>query len=129
MKRIIPIALIVVALAGGAASADDRVWLQQKQVSIASSNFQECVANAVTGVDGVKVNRATSSSADKVPLEVSLSRPIPFLSAEVQHRNDNTAVIVFSGRGASEPQADRLEISPVLDSVANAVSTSCGNKA
>ena len=117
------VALVAMASAG---FAQDSVWMQQKSVAIGAASFQQCVTTAVAGVPGVLVNRAVASSADKVALDVRLAKPIPLLDAEVQHRNGSSAVIVFSGSGASEPDADRASITPVLQSIADAIGRTCG---
>ena len=126
MKHITRTGLSALLVLGCAGFADDAVWMQQKSVAIGSADFKQCVSTAVSSVPGVAVNRAVQSSAAKVPLDLALSKSIPFLDAEVQHRGGNQAVIVFSGKGKTEPPQDRKQVDPLVQSLADAITAKCG---
>ena len=126
MNRVSRVGLVaLIAVFGCAGFASDSVWMQQTSVPIGTANFQQCVTAAVADVHTVSVNHS-SGSADMIALDVKLARPIPFMDAEVQHRGHNSAVILFTGRGDSEPDEDRKALAPVLQSVADAIGKHCG---
>jgi hypothetical protein len=126
MKRVSGIGLVaLVAVLGCAGFASDSVWMQQISVPTGTANFQQCVSAAVADVHSVSIDRA-SGSTEMVALDVKLAKPIPFLDAEVQHRGHNSATVMFTGRGDSEPEGDRKVLTPVLQSVADAISKHCG---
>jgi hypothetical protein len=124
MKKLARIGWVALAAIACAGFAQDSVWMQQKTVAIGAADFQGCVKAAVANVPGVSVNLAVASSADTVPLEVKLAKPIPFLDAQVQRRGGN-AVISFTGSGDKESDADRNAIAPTLQSIAGAIGRSC----
>jgi len=126
MKAVTRFGLVALAVAACAGFVDDAVWMQQKTVAVGASNFQQCVATAVKGVDGVAVNLAVPASASKVVLDVKLAKTIPFLNAEVQKRGATNAAVVFSGKGKTEPDATRQQVDPVLNAIADAVAAKCG---
>lgn len=125
MKAMTRIGLGALAVAACAGFVDDAVWMQQKTVAVGAADFRQCVTTAVAGVDGVTVNRAVPASASKVVLDVKFARPIPFLDVEVQKRGAGSAAILFIGKGASEPEADRRQIEPVLNAIAAAIAAKC----
>ena len=125
MKKFANLGWLALAALACAGFAEDSVWMHQKSVAIGTANFQQCVKAAVGTVPGVSINLAVASSADMLPLEVKLAKPIPFLDVQVQHRGGN-ALITFTGGGDKESDADRKAIDPVLQSIADAIGKSCG---
>jgi hypothetical protein len=124
MKKFARLGWVAVAALACAGFAEDSVWMQQKSVVIGAAAFQQCVKTAVATVPGVSINLAVPSSADMIPLEVKMAKPIPFLDVQVQHRGGN-ALITFTGGGDKESDADRKTIDPVLQLIADAIGKNC----
>jgi hypothetical protein len=102
----------------------DSVWIQQRTVAINRADFQKCVAAAIDQVPGVSIDRAQSTDFD-ISLKVTLTREIPFLGVEVQRRTNGTAEIIFAAKGTHESDEERAAITPVLESIAAAISSEC----
>jgi len=131
-RHCMPLAVFTMVLSSSACG--DYVTRQEKSVPIGTANFGQCVTAAVAGVRGVSVNREHSGAENRkysipesIGLDVTFEKPIPYLEVQVLHPNDNTALIRFTVRG-DELDEERKEIAPVLQSIADAVSSKCGIK-
>lgn len=105
----------------------DLIWIQQRTVTVSTSDFERCVTIAVEKIHGVSVDHAQSNAVN-IALKVKLEKPIPFLSVNVQSRGDDTGEIMFTGRGARESDDERATIKPLLDSIADAIQKQCVNR-
>jgi len=107
----------------------DVVWVQQRTIKLNTSDFETCVVDAARNVSGVEVIDTAYDAVD-IELNVKLEMPIPHMGVNVvQHRNDGTAEIMFTGGagGTSETAEERAEITPLLNAITNAIQKRCGN--
>jgi len=104
----------------------DVVWVQQRTIKLNTSDFETCVVEAARNVSGVEVIDTAYDAVD-IELNVKLAKPIPHMGVNVQHRNDGTAVIMFTGGagGTSESAEERAEITPLLNAITSAVQKRC----
>ena len=114
------------------AACGDYVTRQEKSVPIGAADFGQCVTTAVADVRGVSINHERSvpenrkySLPESIGLDVTLEKPIPYLGVQVLHQDGNTALIRFTLRG-HELDEERKEITPVLQSITDAISRKCG---
>jgi len=114
----------VAVLAGCEGTMSDLIWIQQKTVALNGADFERCVTFAMGSVSGVSINTTRSTNSD-IALNVKLTQTIPFLGVDVQHRANDTAEILFTGKGTHESDAERAAITPLLESIAAAVSKAC----
>jgi hypothetical protein len=125
-----PLLFAVVSIAGCELPLNDALWVQEQSVPIGKVNFEQCVTAAVSQVSGVSINNELAGPQSKymIALNVKLEKPVPFLGVDVQQRDNGTAVIMFSHKAGwfGEPDEVRKEITPVLQSIADAISRKCG---
>lgn len=122
--RFLTILLSAAVGLAGCEGESDLIWIQHEAVPMGGANFEKCVTAAIHEVAGVSVDAANSTSFDIV-LKVRLTRPILFLSVDVQHRANDTAEVIFAGKGAQESDEERTAITPLLGAIAAAISKEC----
>lgn len=68
------------------------------------------------------------SNSANVALKVNLDHANAAFGANIQRRQGGTVEILFSGKGASEPDELRRAITPLLDDIAAALTRSCNGR-
>ena len=131
LSRLVMLLFVVALIAGCGLPLDDALWVQQQSVPIGKVNFEQCVMASVAQVPGVSIDKELAGPQTKymIALNVKLEKPIPHLGVQVQHRDNGTAVIMFSHKlgWLGEPDEARKEITPVLQSIADALKRNCGS--
>jgi hypothetical protein len=117
----------VFALSSCGGAAGDLIWHQKATVHVDAIDFERCVAAAAGDVPGVSLDRSLSTSGS-IALTVKLEQELPRLGVLVQRRLDDTAEVIFWGKGAREPDAVRGAITPLIDAIARAMERHCPSK-
>jgi hypothetical protein len=105
----------------------DAVWIQERVVVVSSTNVEQCLQSALTGIPNVIIDRLNSTPGDIV-LEVKFEKPLASLGIFIRPLKAGSVKIMFVGKGLMEPDSYREAITPVLSSIANSIESKCSVK-